>query len=130
MNAPGERNAERAVYAEDLGEEVVVHIREDVRSAFLSILLNSKFGDEPRWDFLLSPFVNDVIDVLVSSLEASGSFHDPDWKKSSRWDPDALRRVLDAVKHYKTAHHSPEELEELTRVAMNPYDPPTLALPD
>lgn len=46
-------------------DDVVIRINRQHATPILSILLHSKFADGPRVDFLITPYVNALIEALI-----------------------------------------------------------------
>jgi len=115
--------SERLLWAERVGDdEVVLHAKGEAISGLLSIFLNSKFGYHPRWEFLLSPWANGPIDVLVEALRDSGRRPEGRLDYRECLPSPELQDAIEEVKRYIATHQTEQSLQDLVQLALKPHE--------
>lgn len=96
-------------------DEIVIHVDRKSAGPLLSVLLNSKFGYEPRLEFLTNPYVNHLIEALMT-VQDRARF------SAETFDPHGMARVRDEVRRCaETEGLGPRSEAELSWLARFPW---------
>jgi hypothetical protein len=95
-------------------------VERDAVSPLLSVLLNSRFGYEPRSDFLTNPYANGLIKALLDADPRTlAALEKP--RKDGR-PSDALARAEQAIRSWAADNAKEgEEQAELIDLALFPW---------
>lgn len=85
----------------------------------MRLVLAAKFREEIEAEYLLSPLVNRLIDVLSPAMPASSAV---DWANPAVATPQAFKDALMVVRAQLDQQRHGAELETLMREALKPYD--------
>jgi hypothetical protein len=86
----------------------------------LRLALAAKFQTELKWDHLLSPFVNQIIDALTKVLPLEPE----DWSNPATLTPPEFLEAVEVMRSYRRVHEPDADLTELVRTALSPFSLP------